>query len=136
MSDNKYNPSFRSFGPNSKLPADKQQSNANLFKAATAKWDPKNKPIDDAMKVVHKANEIVLKVQQAIKPVVASGGWTDKDAIGALISHLFVEAFDSRMLFSREEMVQLVAMVYTREMMQGIEADPTMSGTPDLLSGV
>lgn len=141
-SDNKYNPEipskFTSFGPKSKLPAAQQERNHRIFKAALhgSKYNPENEALDEAARIMRKAQDVSLKVQAAVKPILEAGGWKDKEAIGSMMSALFIQAFDTRLLFSREDLVLLCTVLHVGAMMQSIEADPTLSGKPDLLAGL
>src|ERR1041385_3100977 len=132
MSDNKYNPTVPS-----KTSTDQRIRDMNLANAAKAQLKAKYAPdeIDAVNRLLKKAGDVTTKVRETLKPIVEAGGWKDKAAIRHLILTLYLEAFDTHLLFTREDLVQICALLHTDIMLETIEADPTLSGKPDLLSG-
>lgn len=132
MSDNKYNPTV-----SSKSTSDQKIRDLNFANAAKAQLKQKYAPeeLDAVARLLKKAEDLTSKVRSAVKPVVEAGGWKDKSALRHFILTLYLEAFDTRLLFTREDLVQICALLHTDIMMETVESDPTLSGKPDLLSG-
>jgi hypothetical protein len=133
MSDNKYNRTKPSTAPHS---ASYLEYKSKVISDALSKSKFKPAELDSVQRLLKKAEDVTTKVRQSIKPILQSGGWTDKAAMRHLIMTLYLEAFDTHLLFTREDLVQICALIHTDIMQETIESDPTLSGKPDLLSGV
>lgn len=105
----------------------------------------KHKVVEDAIKkafkphvntpeenLVERAKQLTNDIRNQIKPILAAGGWKDKEALRATICTLYVSAFDSS--FTKDDLVQICTMLHSELMMETIDADPFGSGSPDLLS--
>jgi len=128
MSDNKYNRTRKSNAQKTR--------DANFLEDAKARLKSKFvgqlTPVDVLLR---KAQDVASKVHEAVKPTVLAGGWKDEAAMKHLILTLYLEAFDTTQLFTREDLVQICAMLHTDAMMKTIQDDPGLHGKPDLLSG-
>ncbi len=130
MSDNKYNP-LRS----SKFSAAQQEHNAKYVSDALSKSKFKPKEPSEVERLLQKAMDVTSKVREIIKPILAAGGWKDTAAIRHLILTLYLEAFDTQLLFTRDDLIQICAVIHTDIILETIESDPTLSGKKDLLGG-
>ena|SRR5437660_8258858 len=112
------------------------QKERNAKYIADALFKSKFKPEDpsEETRLLEKAMDVATKVRKTVKPILAAGGWKDTAAIRHLILTLYLEVFDTRTLFTHDDLVQVCAVIHTDLMMETIEKDPTLSGTPDLLS--
>lgn len=133
MSDNKYNPNIPSKFANSNQKIRDLNLAADIKSQLQKKFDPKDNSPE--ARLIQKAMDVTTKVREAVKPIVAAGGWKDQAAIRHLIMTLYLESFDTPLLFTKDDLVQVCAIIHTDLMMETIEADPTLSGTPDKLSG-
>lgn len=82
--------------------------------------------------LIRKAEEMTVAIREHMKPILAAGGWKDKGALRATFTTLYLQAFNS---WSKDELINLSALLHMEIAMQRIEADPYASGVSDLLSG-
>lgn len=87
----------------------------------------------------HKAETVTISIRHFVNPIIASGGYFDKDGKESMcqtIFKMYFEAFDSHKAFSRDELSALLAQLHMELMLESIDQDPVGTGAPDLLSGV
>jgi len=111
------------------------QKRSAIIKDAMSKfkYNPKLQTKSHLELLVEKAKRSTYKVQYDIKPILAAGGGFDKPALQDMVSHLYLEEFNQ---YSRDELINLVTMMHTEEMMNTIDASPFGKDTPDQLGGV
>jgi hypothetical protein len=118
-------------------PSDQNTNNKNFTNAASkklAKSIGPQMPRSPHERLIYKAELITIALREHIKPTLAAGGYTDKPALRALISTLYLEAFAKA--FDKDELLNLCTILHMEIMMETIEVDPFLRGQPDLLSGV
>ncbi len=71
-----------------------------------------------------------------VKPILAAGGYKDKEQLREHIFRCYFQTFDSNKNFSKEELIAALTHLHTNIMMGRVEEDPAGTGTPDMLSGV
>ena len=95
------------------------------------KYTPQPKDLTEA--VTNVAMSITTKVREQIKPVLAAGGWKDKEALRDLVTRAYLEHF---VKLSKDELEDLCTMLHVEIFMEGVEANPWGKDKPDVLSGL
>ena len=104
-----------------------------IVNATTAKWQ---KPIARSPNdlLLDKAQQITSAMRDHIRPILRAGGWKDKHSLCALITTLYLEAFNKA--FDKDELLNICALLHMEIAMENIEANPYDNDAgPDALSG-
>jgi hypothetical protein len=94
-------------------------------------WNKKTalSPIDILQQ---KMQDTATRVYQHVKPILQAGGGFDKDALGQTLFKLY---WDELSKYSKEEQLALCVNFCVDQAMTAIDANPSGSDKPDLLSG-
>jgi len=110
-----------------------EESRDRMIKDAIAKHfgPPKLRPEEQVMQDAKDMTKNIF--QNHINPILKAGGGFDRDALGAMITSLYIQGFEQ---FTKEELMFICVVLHTEIAMEIVDASPTGGSEPDLLSGV
>jgi hypothetical protein len=94
----------------------------------------KPKPLTKQESLMAEVEALTVEIlNQHIRPILQAGGGFDIQALSLIIVTLYMDKFAT---FSKDELIQILAMIYMKIMLDIIQASPTGKPKPDSLSGI
>ena len=112
------------------------QNDRNFFNAALKKMCPPER-LNATQALVRKSEETVEAVKQHLRAIIKAGaGFPNKgkEDLLDMAGKIFVGEYGQN--YSRDEVVNLLAIMFVGEISNWIDSDPAGTGKPDALSGI